>query len=184
MTVGEKIKFIRVFRNLTQNELGSALGFAENATENRISQYEKGVRTPRADIVKQFAEQFSVPTFVLQDHIDDKVTNIIMQMFWNEIEMREYKSKYSAPDSKNETLTLNKPMIDSTYERIKQSTQERIFKQIKETTDSTDLLTRALIEYQETKQLIYTGIITFENFIIIMLNWDITSGVGKEIYKK
>lgn len=41
MTVGEKIKFIRNFRGMTQKELGVGIGFDEKGADNRIAQYRK-----------------------------------------------------------------------------------------------------------------------------------------------
>ena len=37
MTVGEKIKFIRNFRDMTQKELGVGIGFDEKGADNRIA---------------------------------------------------------------------------------------------------------------------------------------------------
>ena len=44
MTVGEKIKFIRNFRGMTQKELGVGIGFDEKGADNRIAQYETNYR--------------------------------------------------------------------------------------------------------------------------------------------
>ena len=41
MTIGERIKKIRVFRKMTMDELGGALGFEGKNMSVRISQYEK-----------------------------------------------------------------------------------------------------------------------------------------------
>ena len=51
MTIGERIKKIRVFRKMTMDELGGALGFEGKNMSVRISQYETGgnlVPFPRA----------------------------------------------------------------------------------------------------------------------------------------
>ena len=47
MTVGEKIKFIRNFRGITQKELGVGIGFDEKGADNRIAQYETNYRVPK-----------------------------------------------------------------------------------------------------------------------------------------
>ena len=39
MTIGDKIKKIRTFRNMTQAELGAALGWGDKGA-NRLAQYE------------------------------------------------------------------------------------------------------------------------------------------------
>ena len=46
MTIGERIKKIRVFRKMTMDELGGALGFEGKNMSVRISQYETGARIP------------------------------------------------------------------------------------------------------------------------------------------
>ena len=40
MTIGKKIKFVRKFRKMTQQELGVAIGLDEKGAANRIAQYE------------------------------------------------------------------------------------------------------------------------------------------------
>ena len=48
MTTGEKIKRIRIFRGMTQKELGVLAGLGEPNANIRIAQYECDVRIPRA----------------------------------------------------------------------------------------------------------------------------------------
>ena len=60
MAVGERIKRARVFRSLTQKELGLAVGFEENTADVRIAQYETGTRTPKEDMLKKIAEVLDV----------------------------------------------------------------------------------------------------------------------------
>ena len=43
MTIGDKIKKIRTFRNMTQAELGAALGWGDKGA-NRLAQYETNYR--------------------------------------------------------------------------------------------------------------------------------------------
>ena len=51
MTIGERIKKIRVFRKMTMDELGGALGFEGKNMSVRISQYETGARIPGEDMI-------------------------------------------------------------------------------------------------------------------------------------
>jgi len=39
MTVGEKIKYIRTFRGMTQQQLGVAIGLSAKGADNRMAQY-------------------------------------------------------------------------------------------------------------------------------------------------
>ena len=40
MKLGARIRKIRMFRNITQKELGRRLGYGENSADVRIAQYE------------------------------------------------------------------------------------------------------------------------------------------------
>jgi len=60
MAVGNRIKRIRVLRNLTQKELGLAVGFEENTADVRIAQYETGTRTPKEDMLQKIAAVLDV----------------------------------------------------------------------------------------------------------------------------
>ena len=59
MAIGERIRFFRNLRGMTLKVLGTAVGFSPNTAEVRMSQYEKGLRTPEeiaAVIEPQFPE--------------------------------------------------------------------------------------------------------------------------------
>ena len=60
MAVGERIYHFRLKRNLTQKELGQAVGFPEKSADIRIAQYESGDRVPRADVIKSLAYALGV----------------------------------------------------------------------------------------------------------------------------
>jgi transcriptional regulator with XRE-family HTH domain len=60
MAVGDRIKRVRILRNLTQKELGLAVGFEENTADVRIAQYETGTRTPKEDMLTKIAEVLDV----------------------------------------------------------------------------------------------------------------------------
>lgn len=47
ITFGEKLRYLRRKNNLTQKELGMAVGFPENTADVRIAQYETNARMPR-----------------------------------------------------------------------------------------------------------------------------------------
>ena len=59
MTIGERIKKIRVFRKMTMDELGGALGFEGKNMSVRISQYETGARIPGEDMILKLADRKS-----------------------------------------------------------------------------------------------------------------------------
>lgn len=60
MAIGERIKFIRNLRSMTQKHLGMSIGFCENTADVRIAQYESGTRTPKANITQLLATALDV----------------------------------------------------------------------------------------------------------------------------
>ena len=46
-SIGQRLKFVRRFRRLTQKELGLLMGYSEKTADVRIAQYEKTLRTPQ-----------------------------------------------------------------------------------------------------------------------------------------
>ena len=60
MAIGERIKRIRTMRGMTLKYLGESVGFPANNADVRMAQYEKGTRTPKADLTKQIADVLGV----------------------------------------------------------------------------------------------------------------------------
>ena len=56
ITFGEKLRYLRRKNNLTQKELGMAVGFPENTADVRIAQYETNARMPREELLKKFSD--------------------------------------------------------------------------------------------------------------------------------
>ena len=170
MTIAEKIKFIRTFRNIPQKHLGLALGFADNTLESRISQYERGLRVPKDEVIVQMSIHMSVSKLALIDNVENKIANIIMQMFWIEVEIHQYTQKSNIPNSANAGLIYNQFMLDMVNDKVRNRIAEE------------DLLTKAIMELQQYRQLVFTGVITYDDYIEIMLNWESNSDVAKSIY--
>lgn len=51
MAIGERIRFFRNLRGMTQKYLGIKLGFSERTADIRMAQYEAGTRTDRKSVV-------------------------------------------------------------------------------------------------------------------------------------
>ena len=60
MAIAERIKRIRTMRGMTLKYLGESVGFPSNNADVRMAQYEKGTRTPKADLTKQIADVLGV----------------------------------------------------------------------------------------------------------------------------
>ena len=60
MATGERIRFLRRLRGLTQKMLGVEIGFPEKSADIRIVQYETGVRTPKQEILTSISNVLEV----------------------------------------------------------------------------------------------------------------------------
>ena len=60
MAIGERIRFFRNLRGMTQKYLGLLLGFPERSADVRMAQYETGTRTPKADLTAALANTLDV----------------------------------------------------------------------------------------------------------------------------
>jgi Predicted transcriptional regulators len=66
MAIGERIRFIRNLRGMTQKYLGQQVGFDEKTADVRMAQYESGTRTPKADLTKALATVLDVSPHALE----------------------------------------------------------------------------------------------------------------------
>lgn len=56
MAIGERIRYFRNLRKMTQKYLGVSVGFPEKTADIRMAQYESGSRTPKADLTESLAK--------------------------------------------------------------------------------------------------------------------------------
>ena len=74
MAIGERIRFIRNLRGMTQKYLGMLIGFNEKNADVRMAQYESCSRTPKEDVVTNLAEALEVsPRALTVPDIDNYV---------------------------------------------------------------------------------------------------------------
>lgn len=67
MTVGDKIRYIRGLRNMTQKELGVLSGFSSATADVRIRQYESNKMIPKADKLANIAKALNVDVSALSN---------------------------------------------------------------------------------------------------------------------
>ncbi len=65
MAIGERIKFFRNLRGMTQKYLGQVIGFPEKTADVRLAQYETGTRTPKDDLTNLLASALGVSPMAL-----------------------------------------------------------------------------------------------------------------------
>ena len=74
MAIGERIRFIRNLRGMTQKYLGMAIGFPERTADIRMAQYESGTRTPKDDLTNNLANALEVsPQALALPNIDSEI---------------------------------------------------------------------------------------------------------------
>ncbi len=81
MAIGERIRFIRNLRGMTQKFLGLQVGFSERTADIRMAQYESGSRTPKADLVELLADTLDVSTEALNVPNIDSYTGLMHTLF-------------------------------------------------------------------------------------------------------
>ncbi len=65
MAIGERIRFFRNLKGMTQKFLGVKVGFPEKTADIRLAQYESGARTPKSDLTEALADALGVSTMAL-----------------------------------------------------------------------------------------------------------------------
>ena len=78
MKIGERIRLIRLFRGLTQRELGELV----NQLDVRIREYESGRRTPKEDKLKELANALNISYSAL--HPNSVYEEFMENLFWAE----------------------------------------------------------------------------------------------------
>ena len=81
MAIGERIRFLRNLKGMTQKWLGMAVGFDEKTADIRMAQYESGSRTPKADLTNNLAEVFGVSTSALTVPDIDSYNGLMHTLF-------------------------------------------------------------------------------------------------------
>lgn len=81
MAIGERIRFFRNLRGMTQKYLGMQVGFPEKTADIRMAQYESGSRTPKVDLTNSLAEVFGVSTSALTVPDIDSYNGLMHTLF-------------------------------------------------------------------------------------------------------
>ena len=81
MAIGERIRFFRNLRGMTQKYLGTVVGFPEKTADIRMAQYESGSRTPKADLTNSLAEVLGVSPLALSVPDIDSYLGLMHTLF-------------------------------------------------------------------------------------------------------
>ena len=81
MAIGERIRFIRNLRGMTQKYLGTMVGFPEKTADIRMAQYEAGSRTPKEDLTNALANALEVSPLALNVPDTDSYLGLMHTLF-------------------------------------------------------------------------------------------------------
>ncbi len=81
MAIGERIRFFRRLRGMTQKQLGAELGFSDATALVRVAQYETGVRKPKAELTRAIAQLLGVSPHALSAPELDSPVGLLHTLF-------------------------------------------------------------------------------------------------------
>ena len=81
MAIGERIRFFRNLRGMTQKYLGQVVGFPEKTADIRMAQYESSSRTPKAELTENLAGALGVSPLALSVPDIDSYLGLMHTLF-------------------------------------------------------------------------------------------------------
>ena len=81
MAIGERIRFFRNLRGMTQKYLGQVVGFPEKTADIRMAQYESGSRTPKVELTESLASALGVSPLALSVPDIDSYLGLMHTLF-------------------------------------------------------------------------------------------------------
>ena len=81
MAIGERIRFFRNLRGMTQQYLGQMVGFPEKTADIRMAQYESGSRSPKAELTENLAGALGVSPLALSVPDIDSYLGLMHTLF-------------------------------------------------------------------------------------------------------
>lgn len=119
MAIGDKIRNIRIKRDMTQKDLGLAIGFNERTADVRMAQYESGTRVPKEAVIVKIAEVLKVNADYLMAPALDKTEEIIHALIYLD-ELNQLKMEaedYTTPEGEElKRIKLSLTYLDNYLE--------------------------------------------------------------------
>ena len=81
MAIGERIRFFRNLRGMTQKYLGQVVGFPEKTADIRMAQYESGSRSPKAELTENLADALGISPLALSVPDIDSYLGLMHTLF-------------------------------------------------------------------------------------------------------
>lgn len=146
MTIGKKIRRIRLFREMTQKELGIKCGYPESSADVRIGQYENNIKIPTEKTILLLAKALDVDSRAIKE-VSLECASDIMEMLF-ELDEEKKGNLLLSQDSPNSNVK-----IEITYETLNGFLKEWLFR----------------------KQQLQNGEITQEQYFEWKINWPLTA---------
>ena len=81
MAIGERIRFFRNLRGMTQKYLGQMVGFPEKTADIRMAQFESGSKSPKAELTENLAGVLGVSPLALSVPDIDSYLGLMHTLF-------------------------------------------------------------------------------------------------------
>ena len=143
MAIGERIRFFRNLRGMTQKWLGQAVGFPQKTADIRMAQYESGSRTPKEDLVKALAGVLEVSPLALRIPDIDSDLGFIHTLF-------------TVEDLHGVRVEKNENEVHIVFDGSKRTLDESIFKMLSAWADQSDKLRKGEISKDQYDRWRYT----------------------------
>ena len=88
LDIGERIRFVRTFRGMSQTELAGKIGLGANENgRTRISQYENGKRVPKEELLEKISDALDVDSLYLSTKVHTHALDIAFDLLdWDNVE--------------------------------------------------------------------------------------------------
>ena len=81
LDIGERIRFVRTFRGMSQTELAGKIGLGANENgRTRISQYENGKRVPKEELLEKISDALDVDSLYLSTKVHTHALDIAFDL--------------------------------------------------------------------------------------------------------
>lgn len=96
--IGERIRKIRLLRNMMQGELTVAIGFEDNDYgRGRVLKYERGIRVPKEDMLIKISKALNINSYYLSQEDNTYALDLAYELFdWDDVLPFKFKKDENA----------------------------------------------------------------------------------------
>lgn len=169
MTFGKRLKKIRMFREMTQGELGEKLGY-KSSPESRIAQYEIGVRSPRMEARIAMAGILEVNAIHFIGALQGSAEDIMLSFLWMDEDNRDIFHLFQISEDERRKHCEGKTVqYYDEKKTIKQSAVGIV--------TGDERLNRYMLEWCRKKEALEQGEISERDYFEWKLGWPATSNI-------